>query len=76
MVVVPAAMPDTTPDVPIVAIAGVLLLHVPPVVVLAIVVVAPAHTLIVPVMADTVGFAFTVTIAVDDVEQPNPFVEV
>jgi hypothetical protein len=45
-----------------VATDGVLLLHVPPVVVLLTVVVSPAHTCSVPVMA--AGSGFTVTVAV------------
>ena len=62
MVAVPAATPVTMPDVPIVATPVLLLAHVPPLVVEDRVVVDPAHTEVVPVIA--AGSAFTVTIAV------------
>jgi hypothetical protein len=72
---VPIATPDTIPDVvPTVATAGVLLLHVPPVVALDSVVVEPAQTFNVPVIAATVGLAFTDTTAVTVAVQPKPFV--
>ena len=56
-------MPVTTPDVFIDAVALELLLHVPPVVASASVVVEPTHTDAVPVIA--AGSGFTVTIAFD-----------
>ena len=62
MVAVPAATPVTIPDVPIVATPVLLLAHVPPLVVEDRVVVDPAHTEVVPVIA--AGSAFTVTVAV------------
>ena len=51
MFAVPLATPDTTPDALTVAKAMLLLLQVPPVVVLLNVVVDPAQTVIVPVIA-------------------------
>ena len=51
MIAVPAATPDTIPDVPIVATPVLLLAHVPPLVVDESVVVAPAHKEVVPVIA-------------------------
>jgi hypothetical protein len=57
MVVVPAAMPVTTPVADIEPLAGVLLLHVPPAGVLVSVVVAPTHTLNVPAIGPTVAAA-------------------
>jgi len=63
MVEVPADTPDTTPvEEFTVATPVALLLHVPPVVVELKVVVDPAHTAVVPVMAPTVGNGFTVTV--------------
>jgi len=50
MVAVPAAAPVTFPEVFTVAIAVLLLLHVPPVVALLNDVVAPGHTTVVPVI--------------------------
>lgn len=44
MVAVPADMPVTTPDVPTVPIAGLLLAHMPPVGAPVRVVLLPAHT--------------------------------
>jgi hypothetical protein len=55
-------MPVTTPLAAIVATEGLLLDHVPPAVVLARVIVASTQTVVGPVMAFTVGFAFTVTV--------------
>jgi hypothetical protein len=54
----------------IVATDGVPELYVPPVVVLANVVVLPTQTVFVPVKAATVGNALTVTTLVTVVEQP------
>jgi hypothetical protein len=62
MVAVPDEIPLTIPVLPTVAIAVLLLLHVPPVVVLAKVVEAPAHAPAFPVIA--LGKTFTVTIFV------------
>jgi hypothetical protein len=56
-------MPPTTPEEdPTVPIAVLLLDHVPPETALDKVVVAPAHTDSVPVVAPTVGVVFTVTL--------------
>ena len=61
----PDATPVTTPVVPIVAVAVVLLLHTPPVVTSANDVKLPAHTVCVPVMAAGVaGNGLTVTMCV------------
>jgi len=62
------------PVAPMVAIEPSLLLHEPPVVSFDNVVVAPAHTFIVPVMDAIVGNGLTVTIAVAIVVQPKPFI--
>lgn len=67
----PAATPVTTPvDEPIVATVTLLLAHVPPVLALLSVVVAPVHTDVVPVIA--AGSGFTVTTI--DLAQPVPSV--
>ena len=59
MVAVPADTPLTTPLLTV-AVAGVLLLHVPPVVASVSVVVAAVHTLVEPViLAGAVGLACT-----------------
>ena len=58
MVAVPADMPVTTPDVFTVAISALPLLHVPLAVASLSVVVAPAHTVLVPVILT--GCVFTV----------------
>jgi hypothetical protein len=72
MVVLPAATPVTTPvDALTVAVAVFAVDHTPPVVVLANVVVAPAHTEVVPVIAATVGNALIVTVVVT--ERTHPF---
>jgi hypothetical protein len=66
---VPADTPTTTPDAePIVAIAVLLLTHVPPVEAVARGVVRPAHTSRVPVI--TAGIGFVVTVVVVVVAQP------
>ena len=60
----PAITPVTTPeDEPTEAMGMLALTHVPPVVRLFKVVVSPAHTLVVPVMAAGNGFTVTVFIA-------------
>lgn len=64
MVVVPAAIPVTVPVALTVAMAALLLVHVPPAVESLRVVVLPAHTVVAPVMAATVGAPLTVTVAV------------
>lgn len=75
MVAVPAATPDTTPvDEPMVAIVVGVLLHVPPPVASASVVVAPAHNDIVPVMP--AGEALTVTAVVTKLVHPALLVTV
>lgn len=62
MVVVPAATPFTAPLVAsIVAVAVLVLLHVPPVVVLAKVIVAASHTVVAPEIAVNDGAAITVS---------------
>ena len=64
MVTVPAVIPETTPVViPTVAIEVLLLLHVPPVVASASVLVEPRHTLIVPVIGATEVEDVTVIVA-------------
>lgn len=69
MVAVPVVAPVTTPDAePTGAIAVLLLLHAPPVVASVSVIVAPTHTLLLPVIA--AGEVLTVTVAV--VAQPVP----
>jgi hypothetical protein len=69
MVVVPTINPDTTPEAPIVATAVSVLLHVPPAVGLARVMLLPAHTDEGPEIEPATGTVFTVTTAVIDV--PN-----
>lgn len=60
---VPAVIPVINPDDdPAVATDGLLVLHVPVVVVLASVVVWPTHTVAMPVIGATTGTAFTVTV--------------
>ena len=51
IVAVPAVLPVTTPDVPMLATVGLLLLHVPPAAEFDSVDVAPAHIDVVPVIA-------------------------
>ena len=69
MFAVPALTPVTTPVAgSIAATDAASLVQVPPVVVLVNVVVAVAHTDVVPPIAD--GAAFTVTVAVASVPQP------
>jgi hypothetical protein len=70
MVVVPAAIADTTPLALKVATAWLLFAHTPPVVALVKVVVEDAQTLITPVIGATEGSALTVTVAVTVVVQP------
>ena len=66
----PAATPVTTPVELIVAVAVLAVDHTPPVVVEASVVVAPAHTDVVPVMAATTGKLLIVTVVVTALVQP------
>ena len=74
MVDTPCETPVTTPAIPTVATAVLLLLHTPPVVTSLSVVVLPAQTVGVPVIAAGVtGNEFTVTIFVADA-LPQPFV--
>lgn len=70
MVVVPAPMPVTTPDVLTVPTAGVLLLHEPPGTEFDNVVVAPVHMFVTPVIA--AGVLFTVNVVVADAAQRPP----
>jgi len=73
MLAVPAAMPVTMPAASMVAIAVLLLLHAPLVLVVLNVVVVPTQALSVPVMAE--GSGFTVTILVSW-QPPAPIVYV
>jgi hypothetical protein len=70
--VVPEAMPATTPAASIDALAGILLVQVPPAVVLASEVVRPWHTVSVPVIA--AGNALTVAVAVVIQPEGNVYV--
>src|SRR6478735_8229669 len=70
MMLVPAAIPVTIPLLSIVATPGVELDHTPDCGASLKVVVNPAHTLVVPLMAATVGIALTVTVVVDVPTQP------
>jgi len=76
MVAVPADTPLTTPVLPTVATDVLPLLHTPPLVASLRLVAEPAHTFIVPVIADTVGNGLTVTDEVTVVIQPKPLVTV
>ena len=63
IVTVPAAIPVTTPVALTVAVAGVKLLHTPPVVASVNVVVFPTQTVLVPpIAAGEVGAAISVTV--------------
>ncbi len=66
----------TTPEALTVATPALLEDQVPPVVTSASVVVDPAQTVVVPVIAATTGRAFTVTVAVELEVQPEPLVTV
>lgn len=69
MVVVPAISALTTPDdEPMVAMAGLLLLQVPPGVASVSVVVKPMQPLVVPFMVPGSGFTVTAVIAVQPAE--------
>ena len=74
MVTKPTANPCTTPVVLLIgAKAGLLLLHVPPGVALASVVVPPRQTFLDPVMAATVGRVLMTEMVADvDAMQPTP----
>ena len=72
MVSVPGAIPVTVLPVPKVAKAVLLLLQVPPGVPSVNVVEDPAHTLVAPPIE--AGKALTLTVAVAEAVQPNPFV--
>jgi hypothetical protein len=74
MVLVPADTPYTTPEVPTVATAVLLLLHDPPEVTSLSVVVIEADSVVMPVIALTDGAAFTVTVSA--AMQPAPVVNV
>ena len=69
-------MPVTNPPDVIVAMEGLLLLQVPPVVALPSVVVVPAHSVVVPVMAATDGAPLTVRLPVPVAVQPAALVMV
>jgi hypothetical protein len=75
MVAEPAVTPVTTPEAFTVALA-LLLLQTPPEVVFDNCVVVPATTLVLPVIAETAGFVFTVTTDVVEAEQPAALVAV
>jgi hypothetical protein len=70
MIVVPAAIPVTTPDAEIEAVAALLLVHVPPPGVLPRLVVYPTHTLAAPTIA--VGLWLTVIVLLT--AHPSPTV--
>jgi hypothetical protein len=72
----PAKIPVTTPLTLIDAVAGAELLHTPLPVTLDNVVVPSTQVLSVPVIAATVGNAFTVTTADDIPIHPEPLVTV
>ena len=66
IVAVPALTPVTDPvDELTIAVAVFELDHVPPVVVFTKVTLEPSHTDVVPVIATTVGNAFTVTVVAE-----------
>ena len=69
---VPDDIPETTPPVPIIATATLLLLQVPPVVTVLYVMVFPTQTFVGPVIDTTVGKGLTVTTDVTEVLHPNP----
>ena len=75
MMAVPLATPVTTPVVLIEAIAALLVLQTPPIVVSASVVVPPAQAEGVPVIAPTIGAPLTVT-SVDTEVLPQVLVTV
>ena len=69
MVEVPAVTPVTTPEALMVAFP-LELDHVPPEVAFDKLVVAPAQTVVVPVIVPALGRAFTVTVAIVVLLQP------
>lgn len=75
MVVEPVATPVTVPVEFTVAIPGLALVHVPPPVELESVVVAPGHTVAVPVIVPADGSGFTVNERVVSLA-PQPLVTV
>jgi uncharacterized MnhB-related membrane protein len=64
IVAVPAANPFTSPDVPIEAIVGALLVHEPPATALLKLRTDPTHTVDAPLMAPAFGNGLTVTTVV------------
>jgi hypothetical protein len=74
MVAEPAATPVTTPEVETVATEVLLEDQAPPVVASLRETVDPAQTVVVPVMAATVGSELTVTVVLELEAQPAPFV--
>ena len=71
MVVLPAATPVTTPvDASTVAVAVLDDVQTPPAVASDKVVVAPSHTVVVPVIAATEGAVTVIVVIPDNVEQP------
>ena len=69
----PAATPVTTPALTV-AVAVFAVDHTPPVVAFAKVVVAPSHTLVVPVIAATTGALLIVTDVLTELVHPFEFV--
>lgn len=78
MVTLPAATPLTTPFTSTVAILSLLLLHVPPLLPLALKLrVAPAHTEVPPLIVPASNTGFTIKVAwADTVPQPEAEVTV
>ena len=74
IVVVPADKPLTTPVLLMVATAGLLLIHTPPVVVLLNASVLPSQTAAPPLIVPADGLVFTVVLKVVASEQPEPVV--
>ena len=74
MVVLPALMPVTIPVDPMVAAAVFVLDHVPPAVASVKEIAAPAHTLVVPVIAATLEVYTDTRLIAETV--PQPFVTV
>ena len=76
MVSFPKETPVTTPVLLTVAIAELLLVHVPPLVALVRVVVEPTQVELIPAIAATTGAEVTVTVVVTAVVQPVELVTV
>jgi hypothetical protein len=77
IVLLPAAMPATTPVLILTVATDVLdELHTPPPVASASVILLPLHTLVVPVIGDTTGNELIVTIVLTMLVQPAALVSV